>query len=150
MLSSKVAEVGTEVDNVLLHLEAKEFTVEASTLITVQHLIQWTVTFILRLLTNLPEWRNGPRGTMVFILLCIYEMQIIKKKICLFTVRIATRPQAAEHVSRAFGYFSYLGLDPPLVFAYLQLHGKRRRHRFSIPHPYALTTVTRTRREYSW
>lgn len=60
-----MAEVGTEIDNVLLHLEVKEFTVEASTLITVQHLIQWTVTFILRLLTNLPEWKNAPRGTIV-------------------------------------------------------------------------------------
>ncbi|XP_046633144.1 mediator of RNA polymerase II transcription subunit 16-like [Daphnia pulicaria] len=66
VLSSKVPEVGTEVDKVLLHLEVKEFTVEASTLITVQHLIQWTVTFILRLLNNLPDWRTATttRGTM--------------------------------------------------------------------------------------
>jgi len=67
VLSSKVVEVGTEVDNVLPLLEVKEFTVDASTLITVQHLIQWTVNFILRLLTNLPDWRNAPRGTMVLI-----------------------------------------------------------------------------------
>lgn len=68
VLTSKVPEIGTEVDKVLLHLEVKEFTVEASTLITVQHLIQWTVTFILKLLHNLPDWRTSTttRGTMVF------------------------------------------------------------------------------------
>jgi len=44
---------------VLLHLEVKEFTVEPSTLITVQHLIQWTVTFVLKILTNLSDWRKG-------------------------------------------------------------------------------------------
>lgn len=67
VLSSKVLEIGTEVDKVLLHLEVKEFTVEASTLITVQHLIQWTVTFILKLLNNLSDWRTttAARGTMV-------------------------------------------------------------------------------------
>lgn len=71
VLSSKIPEVGTEVDKVLLHLEVKEFTVEASTLITVQHLIQWTVNFILKLLNNLPDWRTAAttRGTMVFIAL---------------------------------------------------------------------------------
>lgn len=70
VLSSKIPEVGTEVDKVLLHLEVKEFTVEPSTLITVQHLIQWTVTFILRLLNNLPDWRAATttRGTMVFLI----------------------------------------------------------------------------------
>ena len=66
VLISKVPEGVTEVDKVLLHLEAKEFTVEASTLITVQHLIQWTATFVLKLLVNLPEWRSSPqRGNMV-------------------------------------------------------------------------------------
>lgn len=75
MLSSKVPEVGTEVDKVLLHLEVKEFTVEASTLITVQHLIQWTVTFILRLLNNLPDWRTATttRGTMVILVVSNYS-----------------------------------------------------------------------------
>jgi len=64
ILNTKILEVGTEVDKVLLHLEAKEFTVDSSTLITVQHLIQWTVNFILKLLSNLSEWRNAPRGTI--------------------------------------------------------------------------------------
>jgi len=66
VLSSKVPEGMTEVDKVLqIHLEVKEFTVEPSTLITVQHLIRWTATFILKLLVNLPEWRSSPqRGNM--------------------------------------------------------------------------------------
>lgn len=65
VLANKSAEIGTEVDKVFPHLEVKEFTVEASTLITIQHLIQWIVSFILKLVTSLPECRNAPRGTMV-------------------------------------------------------------------------------------
>ena len=63
-----------EVDKVLLHLEVKEFTVEPSTLITVQHLIQWTVTFILKLLTNLSDRRNSPKHAMVLLYIYIYTM----------------------------------------------------------------------------
>ena len=65
---------GMEVDRVLLHLEVKEFTVEPSTLITVQHLIQWTVTFILKLLTNLSDRRNSPKHAMVLLYIYIYTM----------------------------------------------------------------------------
>lgn len=65
VLANKSAEIGAEVDKVFPHLEVKEFTVEASTLITIQHLIQWIVSFTLKLVTSLPDWRNAPRGTMV-------------------------------------------------------------------------------------
>lgn len=65
MLANKSADIGTEIDKVFPHLEVKEFTVDAATLITIQHLIQWIVSFILKLVTSLPEWRNAPRGTMV-------------------------------------------------------------------------------------
>lgn len=68
VLGSKVLEGVTEIDKVLLHLEVKEFTVEASTLITVQHLIQWTTNFVLKMLSNLPEWRNSPRGSVVSLI----------------------------------------------------------------------------------
>lgn len=47
----------TDVDKVLLHLEAKEFTVEPSTLQSLQQLIQWVADLTLNLLARLPEQR---------------------------------------------------------------------------------------------
>ncbi|KAF7283251.1 mediator complex subunit 16 [Rhynchophorus ferrugineus] len=46
-----------DVDNVLMHLEAKEFTVEPSTLQSLQQLIQWVADLALNLLVKVPESR---------------------------------------------------------------------------------------------
>ncbi|XP_073982952.1 mediator complex subunit 16 isoform X2 [Rhodnius prolixus] len=45
----------TDIDKVLLHLEGKEFTVEPSTLQSLQQLIQWTADLALNILARLPE-----------------------------------------------------------------------------------------------
>lgn len=47
-----------DVDKVLLHLEAKEFTVEPSTLQSLHQLIQWVADLALNLLARLPEQRK--------------------------------------------------------------------------------------------
>ena len=47
-----------DVDKVLLHLEAKEFTVEPSTLQSLHQLIQWVADLALNLLARLPEQRR--------------------------------------------------------------------------------------------
>lgn len=46
-----------DVDKVLMHLEAKEFTVEPSTLQSLQQLIQWVADLALNLLAKLPDSR---------------------------------------------------------------------------------------------
>lgn len=46
-----------DVDKVLMHLEAKEFTVEPSTLQSLQQLIQWVSDLALNLLAKLPDSR---------------------------------------------------------------------------------------------
>lgn len=52
-----LADSVTDVDKVLLHLEAKEFAVEPSALQSLQQLIQWVADLTLNLLARLPEQR---------------------------------------------------------------------------------------------
>ncbi|XP_015604131.1 mediator of RNA polymerase II transcription subunit 16 isoform X2 [Cephus cinctus] len=47
----------SDIDKVLLHLDGKEFTVEPSTLQSLQQLIQWVADLALNLLARLPEQR---------------------------------------------------------------------------------------------
>lgn len=56
-LSSVIAEGQSDVDKVLIHLEAKEFTVEPSTLQSLQQLIQWVADLALNLLVRIPDSR---------------------------------------------------------------------------------------------
>jgi len=55
----------TDVDKVLIHLEAKEFTVEPSTLQSLQQLIQWVADLALNLLARLPEQRQPGKSSGV-------------------------------------------------------------------------------------
>lgn len=61
-LSAVVSEPITDVDKVLFHLEAKEFTVEPSALQSLQQLIQWVADLALSLLSRLPDARLNPQG----------------------------------------------------------------------------------------
>ncbi|KOC61012.1 Mediator of RNA polymerase II transcription subunit 16 [Habropoda laboriosa] len=56
-LATVINEAITDVDKVLLHLDPKEFTVEPSTLQSLQQLIQWVANLALNLLARLPEQR---------------------------------------------------------------------------------------------
>ncbi|KAG5318992.1 MED16 polymerase, partial [Pseudoatta argentina] len=56
-LAAVITDVITDVDKVLLHLDPKEFTVEPSTLQSLQQLIQWVADLALNLLARLPEQR---------------------------------------------------------------------------------------------
>lgn len=56
-LAAVINDTITDVDKVLLHLDPKEFTVEPSTLQSLQQLIQWVADLALNLLAKLPEQR---------------------------------------------------------------------------------------------
>ncbi|XP_025830176.1 mediator of RNA polymerase II transcription subunit 16 isoform X2 [Agrilus planipennis] len=56
-LANVIAEGQSDVDKVLMHLEAKEFTVEPSALQSLQQLIQWVADLALNLLARLPDSR---------------------------------------------------------------------------------------------
>ncbi|KAG8222993.1 hypothetical protein J437_LFUL000701, partial [Ladona fulva] len=59
-LAAVVSEPIADVDKVLFHLEAKEFTVEPSALQSLQQLIQWVADLALSLLARLPDARLNP------------------------------------------------------------------------------------------
>ncbi|XP_046399447.1 mediator of RNA polymerase II transcription subunit 16 [Ischnura elegans] len=61
-LAAVASEPLTDVDKVLFHLEAKEFTVEPSALQSLQQLIQWVADLALSLLARLPDARLNPQG----------------------------------------------------------------------------------------
>lgn len=50
--------VPADIDKVLLGLEAKEFTIESSTLQSLQQLIQWVADLALNILAKLPDNRG--------------------------------------------------------------------------------------------
>ncbi|XP_018564951.1 mediator of RNA polymerase II transcription subunit 16 [Anoplophora glabripennis] len=56
-LATVIAEGQSDVDKALMHLEAKEFTVETTTLQSLQQLIQWVADLALNLLVKLPDSR---------------------------------------------------------------------------------------------
>nr|CAD7586857.1 unnamed protein product [Timema genevievae] len=62
-LAAVMSESPTDVDKVLFHLEAKEFTVEPSTLQSLQQLIQWVADLALNLLSRLPEQRQAGKSS---------------------------------------------------------------------------------------
>jgi mediator of RNA polymerase II transcription subunit 16 len=68
----------TDVDKVLFHLEAKEFTVEPSTLQSLQQLIQWVADLALNLLARLPEQRQPGKSSGVRYTVC-YQTEGLKK-----------------------------------------------------------------------
>lgn len=62
LILAVMTETQTDVDKVLMHLEAKEFTVEPSTLQSLQQLIQWVADLALSLLVRLPNASTGSAG----------------------------------------------------------------------------------------
>ncbi|EFN76003.1 Mediator of RNA polymerase II transcription subunit 16 [Harpegnathos saltator] len=72
-----ITDVITDVDKVLLHLDPKEFTVEPSTLQSLQQLIQWVADLALNVLARLPEQRmqiktGGVRFFIYILLILVY------------------------------------------------------------------------------
>lgn len=59
--------VPADIDRLLLGLEVKEFTVEASTLQSLQQLIQWVADLALNILAKLPDSRGMNRVSGVSI-----------------------------------------------------------------------------------
>lgn len=62
--------VPADIDRLLLGLEVKEFTVEASTLQSLQQLIQWVADLALNILAKLPDNRGMSRTSGVSVTLC--------------------------------------------------------------------------------
>ncbi|KOX71552.1 Mediator of RNA polymerase II transcription subunit 16 [Melipona quadrifasciata] len=77
----------TDVDKVLLHLDPKEFTVEPSTLQSLQQLIQWVADLALNLLARLPEQRLQIKSGGVSIANKFQAYELLKDHKALNTLR---------------------------------------------------------------
>ncbi|CAD1478310.1 unnamed protein product, partial [Heterotrigona itama] len=77
----------TDVDKVLLHLDPKEFTVEPSTLQSLQQLIQWVADLALNLLARLPEQRLQIKSGGVSIANKYQAYELLKDHKALNTLR---------------------------------------------------------------
>lgn len=74
--------VPADIDRLLLGLEVKEFSVEASTLQSLQQLIQWVADLALNILAKLPDSRGMSgmnRSTGVCILHVATHYRLMKK-----------------------------------------------------------------------
>lgn len=76
-----ISEGQTDVDKALMHLEPKEFTVETTTLQSLQQLIQWLADLALNLLIKIPDSRppggkasNTLREMLVLIRICYDQL----------------------------------------------------------------------------
>lgn len=62
-----LSESVTDIDKVVLGLKGKDFTVEKSTLQSLQQLIQWVADLALNILAKLPEARSSSRNVGVSV-----------------------------------------------------------------------------------
>ena len=69
LLSSK-GESLSDVDQVLIHSEARDYTVEPSTLQSLQQMLQWCADLALKLLATLPDLRHSRAPGVLYIHLC--------------------------------------------------------------------------------
>ncbi|XP_060526788.1 mediator of RNA polymerase II transcription subunit 16 isoform X2 [Cylas formicarius] len=90
-LAAVISEGQTDVDKVLMHLEAKEFTVEPSTLQSLQQLIQWIADLTLNLLIKLPETRPSI-GKSYELIKDLKALNILREMLVLIRVWGLLRP----------------------------------------------------------
>lgn len=95
-LPKKIADVlssenQSDVDKVLMHLEAKEFTVEPSTLQSLQQLIQWVADLALNLLVKLPDNRP-PLGKPYELLRDVKALNMLREMLVLIRIWGLLRP----------------------------------------------------------
>lgn len=111
----------TDVDKILLHLDPKEFTVEPSTLQSLQQLIQWVADLALNLLARLPEQRmqikSGGVNTFFNVTTNSYHSTLWVNFFFLywllfrylFAVRTSQRSQSPQHDTRTPRHYQNMG-----------------------------------------
>ncbi|KAF5274831.1 hypothetical protein FQR65_LT00414 [Abscondita terminalis] len=107
-LASVIAEGQSDVDKVLMHLEAKEFTVEPSTLQSLQQLIQWVADLALNLLVKLPDSR--PIGKPYEILRDIKALNTLRELLVLIRIWGLLRPACLPVFTKSDGNLDVLAL----------------------------------------
>lgn len=112
-----LSESNVDIDKVLLKLDAKDFTVEKSTLQSLQQLIQWVADLTLTILVRLPENRCHNRSGGVSTRdqrLCLGYLQFSP---VFPPVRHQQRHCGPEQYQRVAGHDSHVGSVEVAVFA---------------------------------
>lgn len=86
-----ISEGQTDVDKALMHLEAKEFTVEITTLQSLQQLIQWLADLALNLLIKIPDSRP-PSGKSYELLRDVKALNMLREMLVLIRIWGLLRP----------------------------------------------------------
>ncbi|KAB0804725.1 hypothetical protein PPYR_01695 [Photinus pyralis] len=107
-LAGVIAEGQSDVDKVLIHLDAKEFTVEPSTLQSLQQLIQWVADLALNLLVKLPDSR--PAGKPYEILRDIKALNTLREMLVLIRIWGLLRPACLPVFTKSDGNLDVLAL----------------------------------------
>lgn len=103
-----IAEGQSDVDKVLMHLEAKEFTVEPSTLQSLQQLIQWVADLALNLLVKLPDSR--PPGKPYDLLRDVKALNTLREMLVLIRIWGLLRPACLPVFTKSDGNLDVLAL----------------------------------------
>jgi mediator of RNA polymerase II transcription subunit 16 len=108
-LANVIAEGQTDVDKVLMHLEAKEFTVEPSTLQSLQQLIQWVADLALNLLVKLPDSRPS-MGKPYELLRDVKALNMLREMLVLIRIWGLLRPACLPVFIKSDGSLDVLTL----------------------------------------
>jgi mediator of RNA polymerase II transcription subunit 16 len=108
-LANVIAEGQTDVDKVLMHLEAKEFTVEPSTLQSLQQLIQWVADLALNLLVKLPDSRPS-MGKPYELLRDVKALNMLREMLVLIRIWGLLRPACLPVFIKSDGSLDVLAL----------------------------------------
>ncbi|XP_049826759.1 mediator of RNA polymerase II transcription subunit 16 isoform X2 [Aethina tumida] len=108
-LATVIAEGQSDVDKVLMHLEAKEFTVEPSTLQSLQQLIQWVADLALNLLIKLPDSRPSP-GKSYELLRDVKALNMLREMLVLIRIWGLLRPACLPVFIKSDGTLDVLAL----------------------------------------
>jgi len=108
-LASVIAEGQSDVDKVLMHLEAKEFTVEPSTLQSLQQLIQWVADLALNLLIKLPDSRPSV-GKPYELLRDVKALNTLREMLVLIRIWGLLRPACLPVFTKSDGNLDVLAL----------------------------------------
>lgn len=108
-MAGLIAEGQTDVDKVLMHLEAKDFTVEPSTLQSLQQLIQWVADLALNLLIKVPDIRPSS-GKPYELLRDVKALNMLREMLVLIRIWGLLKPACLPVFIKSDGSLDVLAL----------------------------------------
>ncbi|XP_066588799.1 mediator of RNA polymerase II transcription subunit 16 [Prorops nasuta] len=123
-LAAVINDAYTDVDKVLLHLDPKEFTVEPSTLQSLQQLIQWVADLALNLLARLPEQRLQIKSSGYELLKDYRALNTVRELLVIIRIWGLLRPSCLPVFFRSADNLDVLALLFRLLSKLVQPNGE--------------------------